>query len=823
MWFCHLVLFAFAAHQASGQVYYGNATRTIVSTSKTTVKGIDTVPYDIYTETGTTFTYEDGVYESSGKTYTEKGDTVTSTGTTVTNVATTKTWAYTLTDVETQLLYPTLSPSTYDWESTSEWMSFIYNTATKVPSVVVTATPSVRGISYTWFQAFTPTILGTVYIVINNLNQTRTTTVTNSSAIASKTQYLRNGTLVLLTRTDVNEAGTVTKVLPSGVNGSITVAYPTEYFTVNEPIRWDIFTPYTGNLDGGRHTTCCQITTAASPVPQNHNPWPLSTGSTNPVDPKGRLYTMTSDVDVNYSGSRDISSLFSPATINSVINYCPYSTCPYTSMAADALDVDEAGELLTSTVHITVSTPSSAKAQAASAVSATPNSPQTPDVATPTTSSPAQVSNDASTAVQTSPQVSIVPGEPAPESQVAGSSKTPSTQVQATQQQSEGSSEPSSLQVQTPEQSSDTVFTTGPSPVSSSENNAGNDAGSVIGAIFGSHTTVTLGAGAQSTAATLSIADAQSMQTASSSPFTFVSIPASSAPPASSNTPTAITIGSVPLTLDSSSGYLIGSQTIVPGSSITLGRGTSTTVVALQTSASHTFLVVGSSTSLIEAPQGSSVESSAAAFTLGAAVLTPSNSIFIVRSQTLSPGSSITVGSGTSTTIVAFHTSASATVLVAGSSTSTLGIGSSTLSASKGPAVITIGSDVISPDPNSAYVIGSQTLSPGSAVTVSGMPYSLAPGGTELVIGTRTEILTTEAGIASYIWSAIGGVATTASSQPGNLGETTSRSTTLPGTGLSTASAPTGSQSPPVSGASNLWVGNLTAVLVFAMIALIVA
>ncbi|KAK4892350.1 hypothetical protein LTR27_009184 [Elasticomyces elasticus] len=120
MWLCHLVLFAFAAHQASGQVYYGNATRTIVSTSKTTVKGIDTVPYDIYTETGTTFTYEDGVYESSGKTYTEKGDTVTSTGTTVTNVATTETWAYTLTDVETQLLYPTLSPSTYDWESTSE-------------------------------------------------------------------------------------------------------------------------------------------------------------------------------------------------------------------------------------------------------------------------------------------------------------------------------------------------------------------------------------------------------------------------------------------------------------------------------------------------------------------------------------------------------------------------------------------------------------------------------------------------------------------------------------------------------------------------------
>lgn len=60
-------------------------------------------------------------------------------------------------------------------------------------------------------------------MVINNLNQTKIITSTNSAALASNTMFLKNGTLKLLTRTDVNEAGTVTTVIETGVNGSTVV------------------------------------------------------------------------------------------------------------------------------------------------------------------------------------------------------------------------------------------------------------------------------------------------------------------------------------------------------------------------------------------------------------------------------------------------------------------------------------------------------------------------------------------------------------------------------------------------------------------------
>lgn len=84
-------------------------------------------------------------------------------------------------------------------------------------------TPTAVGTTWYWSQAITPAILGTVFVVINDHNQTKTITSTNSAAVANNTQYLKNGTLSLLTRTDVNELGTVTAVFPSAGDREIVV------------------------------------------------------------------------------------------------------------------------------------------------------------------------------------------------------------------------------------------------------------------------------------------------------------------------------------------------------------------------------------------------------------------------------------------------------------------------------------------------------------------------------------------------------------------------------------------------------------------------
>lgn len=77
--------------------------------------------------------------------------------------------------------------------------------------------------SYTWSQYIEPTIIGTVEIIINtDTNRTVTTTKT-------KTEFANNGTIGVLTRTDLNAAGTVTAVTTDLYGQSFT-AYATSVF-----------------------------------------------------------------------------------------------------------------------------------------------------------------------------------------------------------------------------------------------------------------------------------------------------------------------------------------------------------------------------------------------------------------------------------------------------------------------------------------------------------------------------------------------------------------------------------------------------------------
>lgn len=205
--------------------------------------------------------------------------------------------------------------------------------------------------------------------------------------------------------------------------------------------------------------------------------------------------------------------------------------------------------------------------------------------------------------------------------------------------------------------------------------------------------------------------------------------------------PAALTIGSQILAANSEGQCAAGSQTLAPGSPITLASGSAATPVLLQTTSSNTVLIVGSSTTTLigaatAAPQP---------LTIGPYVVSVnSRNQYIVGSQTLAPGSPITLGSDAAATPVSLQTSGSQTFLIAGSTTSTLAAVATALQP------ITIGSQVVTANAEDQYVVGSQTLTPGGAITVSGTPVSLAPSGAQVVVGTSTE------GVGNYILSGLG-------------------------------------------------------------------
>lgn len=86
--------------------------------------------------------------------------------------------------------------------------SYVTQTA---PESITTSLSSTSGpwlpvLTYEWTQYIYPTVIGTVQVIVNtDTNRTMTSTKYN-------TQIATNGTESILTRTDTNEAGTVTGV-----------------------------------------------------------------------------------------------------------------------------------------------------------------------------------------------------------------------------------------------------------------------------------------------------------------------------------------------------------------------------------------------------------------------------------------------------------------------------------------------------------------------------------------------------------------------------------------------------------------------------------
>ena len=213
--------------------------------------------------------------------------------------------------------------------------------------------------------------------------------------------------------------------------------------------------------------------------------------------------------------------------------------------------------------------------------------------------------------------------------------------------------------------------------------------------------------------------------------------------PPGTTAPAPIILNDQTLSPVSGSGYVIAEQTLQPGSTVVLGSGVSATTVALQrASDGYVNILVGpSSSQLPQIPRTTAL----APVLLNGQTLSPvtgSASGYVVAGQTILPGSTIVLGSGVSPTTVALQTASNGNLnVIVGSSSSEIPQPSVTTPFATQLPPFTLGSQTISANNKGQYIIGSQTLTAGGAVTVSGTPVSIGSSATDVVVGSSTEAL----------------------------------------------------------------------------------
>lgn len=181
------------------------------------------------------------------------------------------------------------------------------------------------------------------------------------------------------------------------------------------------------------------------------------------------------------------------------------------------------------------------------------------------------------------------------------------------------------------------------------------------------------------------------------------------------------------------SAYIVGGQTVVPGSAPILVSGTT---YSLDSSASTIFV----NNIAIPLPKFEEPHAGfAAVLSIGSLRFTANAaSEYIVAGQTLSPAGSPIVVSGTT-----YSLAGQASALVLNGVTSTLLAHQKTNLRSR--PFLSIGSLRLTADDKSDYILDSQTLSPGGRpIVVSGTTYSLGPQASILVINGVTSTLPAE-------------------------------------------------------------------------------
>lgn len=183
-----------------------------------------------------------------------------------------------------------------------------------------------------------------------------------------------------------------------------------------------------------------------------------------------------------------------------------------------------------------------------------------------------------------------------------------------------------------------------------------------------------------------------------------------------------LTIGGQTYTARSGTSYVIGGQTLVAGSAVTVDG----TTISLESGG--TAAVVNGVTQTLSQP------TAAAVLNIGGKTYTAQSGSFVVEGQTLKPGAVITVD-GTTVSLAADETIA----LVNGVTT--------TLAEVTAPAGLTFGGHVYAVQTGSAYVIDGKTLTPGGVMTLAGgTTVSLASSGLFVVINGVTSSIPLTAG-----------------------------------------------------------------------------
>jgi hypothetical protein len=524
--------------------------------------------------------------------------------------------------------------------------------------------------------------------------------------------------------------------------------YPTEYYEVASEYNYHGVIPYSS---GGR-TTCFSSDGPFLPVP-SHTPFPTSTGSVDPEDRFGLLYTLQDEYNLPPLGPHEVATEFPGQLIDSVFHSCILGI-----QAAPATQIQAVSFLTeTSTAHVSdpistlpsVSSPNSRSAETASLRSllqpaSRPDAPQSPN---PTSTNPSAVTRpvdkssatlpssvpagnptlnpeqptEAAPVIQSLPKSVSVPSghhETGPKSttgllQAADSSSVPIASVQQsvsgiahdTQRQT-GSS------FQTPAApvaiitSQGRTYTAGPEFTS--------------GYVLGTQTLVPGGPAI----------------TVSGTP---ISLPTMNVPE-TSNAPVAIiTSGGTTYAAGSpfTSGYIFGTQTLVPGGP------------AITVSGTKISLPSGSVPQNIGVP-AAIVTSGGKTYTAGPQF----TSGYVFGTQTLVPGGPPITVSG-----IQISLPSGPLVPITGNQaqTETTDMGGYIMSG-LGGSMLASSSYPVGQNSASAYIFGTQILMPGGlAVTVSGTQVSLAPNGREIVVGTGTQAQTKTTGIGGYIVSSLGG------------------------------------------------------------------
>jgi hypothetical protein len=182
--------------------------------------------------------------------------------------------------------------------------------------------------------------------------------------------------------------------------------------------------------------------------------------------------------------------------------------------------------------------------------------------------------------------------------------------------------------------------------------------------------------------------------------------------------PIPIVIGSQTISADSSGAIVVGSLTLTAGAR-------PITISNIPVSLGSAIIVIASSTYAIPAPVPSPSPTPLAdpppVLTLGSDSFTGNAaSAYIIGTQTLLPGGPAVAVSG-----ITYSLPSSSDYIVIDGTTSTFQAPNPQPSA-KDPEVLTLGSDPITANSASAFVIGTQTLLPGGpAITISGNTYFL--------------------------------------------------------------------------------------------------